>query len=213
MQPCIVRRLGRVAYREAMALQRELVRRRLDDAIPDTLLLLEHPPVITLGKMARPEHVLGHDIETVQTDRGGDVTYHGPGQLVGYPIVRLERPDVKRYLHQLEEVMIRVAADYGIQATRCAGMTGVWVGDAKIGAIGVRVQQWVTSHGFALNVNTDLRHFERIVPCGLKGKRVASMASLLGRQVDFDEIQLTITRAFGDVFEREPRFAEALARA
>ncbi len=203
MQTCIVRRLGRVGYREALALQRDLVRRRIEDAVPDTLLLLEHPPVITMGRMSRAEHVLGSDIEVVETDRGGDVTYHGPGQIVGYPIVRLDRRDVKRYVERLEEVMIRAVARYGIAAGREAGMTGAWVAGAKIGAIGVRVEKWVASHGFALNANTDLSHFDRIVPCGIRGKRVTSVAALLGRPVDFDEIQSEVCRAFGEVFERD----------
>lgn len=193
-----------------MALQRDLVHRRIEDAIPDTLLLLEHPPVITLGKLSRREHVLGNDIEVVETDRGGDVTYHGPGQVIGYPIMRLPRRDVKWYVEQLEEVMIRAVARHGIAAGRIAGCTGAWVGDAKIGAIGVRVERWVTSHGFALNANTDLTHFDRIVPCGILGKGVTSIAALLGRPIDFDEIQREVADAFGQVFEREVRIAEAV---
>lgn len=212
MAVCVVHELGRVGYREALALQRDLVRRRIADDVPDTLLLLEHPPVITVGKMGRAEHVLGHDIEVVETDRGGDVTYHGPGQLVGYPVVRLDRRDVKEYVERLEEVMIRAVAPFGLEAGRAPGMTGIWVGEAKLGAIGVRVQRWVASHGFALNVDPDLSHFGRIVPCGLRGKSVTSIAALLGKAVDFREVLHEVIHAFGQVFRREVRVAEAGAR-
>ncbi len=197
---------GTVRYEEARALQRELVRRRIAGEIPDTLLLIEHPHVITLGKAARREHLLAvrPEVEVVQTDRGGDVTYHGPGQVVGYPILDLagHRRDVKWYLERIEDVMIRAVARFGIRAGRRAGATGTWVGDAKIGAIGVRVERWVTSHGFALNAATDLRYFDQIVPCGLRGTRVTSIAQETGKAVDPAEVRRVVVEAFGEVFGR-----------
>ncbi len=211
-----VRILGRVGYREALALQKDLVRRRIADEAGDTLLVVEHPAVITMGKMSRREHVIGDDIEVIETDRGGDVTYHGPGQIVGYPIMRLPKQDVKWYVERLEEVMIRTCDRYGIAAARLAGMSGAWVGDAKIGAVGVRVQRWVASHGFALNVNTDLTHFNRIVPCGIRDKRVTSIAAHLGCDVDFDEAQRRVIEAFRAVFSapapERPRRASRASR-
>ncbi|MBI4566597.1 MAG: lipoyl(octanoyl) transferase LipB [Planctomycetes bacterium] len=212
---CRVRILGRLRYVEALSLQRELVRRRASGEIPDTLLLLEHDPVFTLGKMARSEHVLldprrlaEMGVEVLESDRGGDVTYHGPGQVVGYPIVDLSafRKDVKWYVERLEEVMIRTAARFGIQAGRIPGMTGAWVGDQKIGAIGVRVQRWIASHGFAFNVNTDLNYFRLIIPCGLSGKGVTSLAALLGRSVDLEHVQREVADEFGRVFGCEVRY-------
>ena len=205
MLPCAWRWLGRVSYLDALALQKLLVRRRIAGEIPDTLLLLEHPPVFTLGKVAKAEHVLdAGDAEVVETDRGGDVTFHGPGQLVGYPIVDLNalKRDVKWYLEQLEETMIRLAAAYGITAGRLPPFTGAWVGDAKLGAIGVRVERWVTSHGFAFNVSTDLSWFARIVPCGIQGKAVTSLAALLGRDVSLMDAAARTASVFGEVFDR-----------
>src|SRR5262245_35693435 len=160
-----VRRLGRVAYADGLEMQARLVAERQQQAMPDTLLLLEHDPVVTLGRNARRENLLlpedelrRRGIEVFDTGRGGDVTYHGPGQVVGYPIVELApgRRDVHRYVRDLEEVMIRACADYAVAAGRVAGLTGTWVGGDKIGAIGVRISRWVTSHGFAFNVSTDL---------------------------------------------------------
>lgn len=197
---------GRLSYAEGLALQKETVRRRVAREIPDALILVEHPPVITMGKMSKPEHVLGGHggVEVVKTPRGGDVTYHGPGQIVGYPIVDLTaiNLDLKKYLEKLEEVMIRAVARYGIRAGREKGMTGAWVGDRKIGAIGVRVEKWVTSHGFALNANTDLAGFDLIIPCGLRGKGVTSIARELGRDVDLDELRRSVAAIFGTVFGR-----------
>ena len=182
------------------------MRRRIAGEIADTLLFVEHPHVITLGKMAKAGHLLGRrpEVEIVETDRGGDVTYHGPGQVVGYPIVDLNglRRDVKWYLEQLEEVMIRACARYGVRAAREPGMTGAWVGDAKIGAIGVRVEKWVASHGFAFNANTDLSYFDLIIPCGLEGKNVTSLAKEIGRDVDLDELRRALAEVFGEVFGR-----------
>ena len=198
---------GRLSYADGLALQKETVRRRVAKEIPDSLILVEHPPVITMGKMSKPEHVLpgSSAVEVVRTPRGGDVTYHGPGQIVGYAIVDLTaiHLDLKKYLEKLEEVMIRAVGAYGIQAGREAGMTGAWVGDRKIGAIGVRVEKWVTSHGFALNANTDLSGFDLIIPCGLRGKGVTSIARELGRDVDLDELRRSVAAIFGKVFGRQ----------
>ncbi len=203
---CRWRDAGRLPYAEALALQKDTVRRRVAKEIPDTLILVEHPPVITMGKMAKQEHIVARrdDVEVVTTPRGGDVTYHGPGQIVGYPIVDLTaiNLDLKKYLEGLEEVMIRAVAPYGITAGRTAGMTGAWVGNRKIGAIGVRVEKWVTSHGFALNANTDLSGFDLIIPCGLQGKGVTSIARETGRDVDLDELRRSVAAIFGQVFGR-----------
>jgi lipoyl(octanoyl) transferase len=206
MQSCTWRSLGLVPYEDALALQKDYVRRRAAGEIGDALLLVEHPPVITMGKMSKPEHVVAAlpDVPVVRTPRGGDVTYHGPGQIVGYPILALTRAnlDLRRYLEGLEEVMIRAVAPYGIRAERKAGMTGAWVGDRKIGAIGVRVEKWVTSHGFALNASTDLRGFDQIIPCGLRGKGVTSIARETGRDVDLDDLRRSVAAIFGTVFGR-----------
>lgn len=203
---CRWRFAGVKPYAEALDLQKGLVRRRVAGEIPDTLLFVEHPHVITLGKVARREHVLTArpEVEVVETDRGGDVTYHGPGQVVGYPIVDLGglRRDVKWYLERLEDVMIRACAAYGVPAGRAAGLTGAWVGGRKIGAIGVRVERWVTSHGFAFNANTDLSYFDLIIPCGLPGKGVTSLAKETGRRVNLDLLRRRLAEAFGDVFGR-----------
>ncbi len=206
MAVCRWRFAGRLPYGEALALQKETVRRRVAKEIPDTLILIEHPPVITLGKMAKREHLLGSrpDVEIVETPRGGDVTYHGPGQIVGYPILDLTalNQDLKKYLGKLEEVMIRAVARYGITAGRQEGMTGAWVGERKIGAIGVRVERWVTSHGFALNANNDLGGFDLIIPCGLRGKGVTSIAREIGYEVDLDELRRSVAEIFGEVLGR-----------
>jgi lipoate-protein ligase B len=210
---CFWRFDGTVRYAEGRTLQKDLVRRRIVGEIPDTLVLLEHPHVITLGKVARREHLLAvrPEVEVVETDRGGDITYHGPGQVVGYPILDLSghRKDVKWYLDRLEEVMIRAVARWGLRAGRRPGATGAWVGDAKIGAIGVRVERWVTSHGFALNAATDLRYFDLIVPCGLKGTGVTSIARETGKVVDLDEVRRAVVEDFGGVFGRVMRPVEA----
>jgi lipoyl(octanoyl) transferase len=212
-----VRRLGTVAYADALALQRSLVEERKADRIPDTLLLLEHPHVVTVGVrgdggrahiLASPDDLAARGIEVFETGRGGDVTYHGPGQLVGYPIIDLQpdRRDVHRYVRDLEEVLIRTAADYGIAATRLAGLTGAWVGSdnqEKLAAIGVRISRWVTSHGFALNVNTDLDFFTLIVPCGIADRGVTSLARLVGRPVEIAEVEDRIAAHFAAVFDRE----------
>jgi lipoyl(octanoyl) transferase len=198
MRPLLVRRLGRVPYGEALRLQESLVAARRTGGVPDTLLLLEHPPVITLGRGADPRHVLAGEgelaragIELHACGRGGDVTFHGPGQLVGYPVVALEgaRRDLHRYLRDLEEALIAALADFSIAAHREPGLTGVWTGGRKIAALGVRVSAgWITSHGFALNVTTDLAGFGRIVPCGIRDRGVTSMAVVLGRAPEMDEV-------------------------
>jgi lipoyl(octanoyl) transferase len=209
--------LGLVDYAAALELQRERVARRKAGAIPDTLLLLEHPHVYTLGRNARrenmlvsPEWLASRGAQLFQTDRGGDVTYHGPGQLVGYPILDLtqHRRDISWYMRSLEEVLIRMAQDYGIEAGRSEGAAGVWVGDDKLAAMGVHLSRWVTSHGFALNVSTDLRFFEWIVPCGLQGKGVTSLAKLLGRAVDMEEVAARVVEHFGAVFGLEVKAVE-----
>jgi len=209
-----VRRLGRIAYSAGLDLQARLVAERQAGLVPDTLLLLEHSPVFTLGRNARRENVLSSEealrargFDVFETGRGGDVTYHGPGQVVGYPIVDLspDRRDVHRYVRDLEEVMIRTCADYGIAAGRIPGLTGAWVAREKIGAIGVRIARWVTSHGFAFNAATDLDPFALIVPCGIREGGVTSLERLLGHPVPLDEAMDRLTVHFASVFEREVR--------
>jgi lipoyl(octanoyl) transferase len=197
-----------VDYAAAVELQREKVAQRKAGAIPDTLLLLEHPHVYTLGRNARQENLLvsaewlaSRGAQVFHTDRGGDVTYHGPGQLVGYPILDLtqHRRDISWYMRSLEEIFIRTARDWGIEAGRSPGAAGVWVGNDKLVAMGVHLSRWVTSHGFALNVNTDLRYFEWIVPCGLRDKGVTSLAKLVGRAVEMEEVTTRVVEHFGEV--------------
>jgi lipoyl(octanoyl) transferase len=213
VRPLEVRRLGRVPYARGLALQAELVGERQAGRIPDQLLLLEHEPVFTLGRNARGENVLhpaealrARGFDVFETGRGGDVTYHGPGQVVGYPILDLspDRRDVHRYVRDLEEVMIRTCADYGLQASRVPGLTGTWLGDLKIGAIGVRIARWVTSHGFAFNVATDLAAFELIVPCGIRGRGVTSLEQRLGRRVPVARVMDRLAAHVASVFERTP---------
>jgi len=207
-----VRRLGRVPYADALALQQSLVEERRAGSIGDTLLLLEHPHVLTLGVrgdggrahiLATADVLAARDIDVLETGRGGDITYHGPGQLVGYPIIDLNpgRRDVHRYVRDLETVLIRTAADYGVQAGRVEGLTGVWVGDDKLAAIGVRIARWITSHGFALNVTTNLDHFKLIVPCGIADRGVTSLERLLGRPVEMADVENRIIEHFGNVFD------------
>jgi lipoyl(octanoyl) transferase len=207
-----VRRLGVVPYAEALTLQRQLVDERRTGEIPDTLLLLEHPPVITLGVklasaranvVATPAMLASRGVEVVETGRGGDVTYHGPGQLVAYPILDLrpDRQDVHRYVRDLEAVMIGVCEGYGLVAGRIAGLSGTWIGNRKVGAIGVRISRWITSHGLALNVSTDLAAFDLIVPCGITDRGVTSISTELGRPVPLDEVADRLTAAFLGVFD------------
>lgn len=216
LHPCWEVDLGVLGYASACELQGRAVTARKAGLIPDVLLLCEHPHVITLGRNGRREHLLASNhllrqmnVEFHSTDRGGDITYHGTGQLVGYPIVDLAamRRDVRWYACQLEEVMIRAAAFFGVKAARVPGKIGVWVGgpagSEKLGAIGVHLSRWVTSHGFAFNVSTDLRYFDLIVPCGIPDCHATSLEKLLGRPVALAGVAPVITEVFGEIFGRE----------
>jgi lipoyl(octanoyl) transferase len=208
-----MRQLGLVSYAEAHALQQELVEQRKRDKIPDQLLLLEHPHVITLGRSANRANVLADaatrrrlGVELFETGRGGDVTYHGPGQLVGYPIVKLPpgRQDIRRYVRDLQEVLVRAARDFGVESEPRGGdFVGVWVGEDKLAAIGIRVSRWVTMHGFAFNITTKLDYFNLIVPCGIQGHGVTSLEKLLGHPVELRAVAASVTRHFGEIFNRE----------
>jgi lipoyl(octanoyl) transferase len=207
--------LGTVPYGLALELQRDLARRRIAGQIDeDVLLLLEHPPVVTLGRTAKETHILWsperlreRGVETYEVERGGDVTFHGPGQLVGYPIFDLKRHrrDLHWYLRQLEEALIVALANVGIEAERSRGYTGVWTHGRKIASIGVHARDWVTWHGFALNVTTDLSFFDLIVPCGIPQVQMTSVTREVGGDVTMDEMSGAITRAFAQVFQLEPR--------
>jgi len=213
---CLIVDLGLIGYAEASALQQRLVAARKANAIGDTLLLCEHPHVITLGRNAKRENLLASDrilqqknVELHETNRGGDITYHGPGQIVAYPILDLAaiKRDVGWYVRMLEETMIRATADYGIAATREPGKTGIWVSDSsqrnaaeKLGAIGVHLSRWITSHGFAYNVATDLRYFDLIVPCGIADRKATSLEKILSRRVDRVEASASLTKHFAEVF-------------
>jgi lipoyl(octanoyl) transferase len=210
-----IRRLGLLPYGEALEIQRQLVEDRKAGRVPDQLLLLEHPPVITLGVRARndhshilasPEMLSAAGVELHEAGRGGDVTYHGPGQLVGYPILDLrpDRCDVHRYVRDLEEVLIVTAATFGVASGRIPGLTGTWVGRDKLAAIGVRISRWITSHGFAFNVSTNLSHFDLIVPCGITDKGVTSVSRLTGTSVPMQRVQDAVIHAIAGVFGRTP---------
>jgi lipoyl(octanoyl) transferase len=220
MTTCLIVDLGFIGYADAFELQKRVVAARKADAIGDVLLLCEHPHVITLGRSGKRENLLASErvleqkgVEFHATNRGGDITYHGPGQVVGYPVIQLAaiRRDVVWYVRMLEEVMIRTCADFGIVARREEGKTGAWIDSArkaeaeKIGAIGVHISRWVTSHGFAFNVATDLRYFELIVPCGIAERKATSLEKVLGRAVKRNEAAPRIVEHFGEVFGREPR--------
>ena len=239
MNRCLIVELGRIGYAEAWALQKRMVAARKAGAIEDVLLLCEHPHVITLGRNGKREHLLASEellrergVELHPTDRGGDITYHGPGQIVGYPILNLARGDreavngtIRRdvvwYVRTLEEAMIRATAELGLAAGREAGKTGVWVTSGKkeawtpreeeqsekLAAIGVHISRWVTSHGFAYNVATDLRYFDLIVPCGIAGRQATSLEKLLGRSVERAEIVPRLVRHFGELFGLETQAA------
>ena len=213
MRTLAVRRLGLVPYAEALTLQSALVEQRRAEEIDDVLLLVEHPPVFTLGVrgdggrshiLISPDELEALGIEVHETGRGGDVTYHGPGQIVGYPILNLrpDRCDVHRYVRDLEEVLMRVARGYRIETTRIEGLTGVWAGRDKIAAIGVRIARWITSHGFALNLMTNLSHFDFIVPCGIPDRGVTSLAHL-GCAASRQEVEDAIIEHFCAVFDRQ----------
>ncbi len=213
MRVCEYRYLGRTPYAEALALQQSLHDARKRNEISDTLLLLEHPHVITLGRAAKLANILVDEqtrtekqIELFETGRGGDVTYHGPGQLVGYPIISLapDAQDVRRYVRNIQEVMIRTARDFGVEAEPRGGEhVGVWVGDDKLAAIGIRLSRWVTMHGFALNVTTDLEYFKLIVPCGIQDHGVTSLEKILGTKIEIETVAEAAVRHFGEVFERQ----------
>lgn len=200
-----VRDIGRMSYAEAWELQKKLVAERKSGQIGDTLLLVEHPHVITLGRSARREHILNipSDVEVQETNRGGDVTYHGPGQLVGYPIIDLAamgRRDVVWYVRGIEEALIAALADFGIAAGRIPCLTGVWVDGEKIAALGVHLSRWVTCHGFALNVNTDLAYFACVIPCGIRDHGVTSMEKVLGPPVEMEAVKRSVIRSFERIF-------------
>jgi lipoyl(octanoyl) transferase len=208
MRRCEVRDLGRIRYAEAFALQRNLVEQRKKGEVPDQLLIVEHPHVITMGRNGRQENVLASSeflerasVEFYETNRGGDVTYHGPGQIVGYPILDLRewQRDVVAYVRALEQVIIEAIGEFGVKAARMEGCTGVWVGGAKVAAIGVHISRWITSHGFALNVSTDLEYFRLIVPCGLT-KPVTSLEAL-GCRASRGDVTAALTRGFARVFD------------
>lgn len=244
MGTCLQIDLGLLGYAEAYTLQKRIVAARQAEAIEDVLLVCQHPHVITQGRNGKREHLLAGEqvlrqkgLEFYETSRGGDVTYHGPGQIVGYPIIHLAaiRRDVVWYVRMLEEVMIRASSDFGVAGVREAGKTGVWTrppleltlrapltessesGDRteKIGAIGIHISRWVTSHGFAYNVSTDLRFFDLIVPCGIAGRKATSLEKLLGRAVDPQEVAVRLAKHFGDVFElnMQPASREELCKA
>src|SRR3984893_9406501 len=219
MRICYTVDLGLVGYSEAWGLQKRVVTARQAGLIDDVLLLCEHPHVITLGRNGKRENLLASEqvlrqknVEFFASDRGGDITYHGPGQTLGYPILNLGaiRKDVGWYVRMLEESMIRATAKFGIAAERVAGKTGIWVRNAqaqnsveeKLGAIGVHISRWVTSHGFAYNVATDLRYFDLIVPCGIAGKRATSLERVLDRAVRTEEVRPRLAAHFGELFER-----------
>jgi len=213
MQRCEARALDVVTYENGLHMQETLVRMRQRDEIPDQLLLLEHTPVITLGRGGRSENLLASEatlrrngVRFYETTRGGDITYHGPGQLVAYPIVHLGegRRDVRKYVTRLEEVLIRTARDFGVESTRSEGNRGVWVdGKDKLASIGVRIAKWVTSHGIALNVATNLDHFALITPCGIQGAGVTSLQRVAGTQVTMATVRESFAQHFAEIFERD----------
>ncbi len=213
MRLCEYRYLGRTPYAEALALQQSLHDSRKQNEVSDTLLLLEHPHVITLGRAANRANILVDEqtrtekkIEFFETGRGGDVTYHGPGQLVGYPIISLapDAQDVRRYVRNIQEVLVRTARDFGVEAEPRGGEhVGVWVGDDKLAAIGIRISRWVTMHGFAFNVTTDLEYFNLIVPCGIQGHGVTSLEKILGTKIEIATVAEIAAKHFGEVFGRK----------
>jgi lipoyl(octanoyl) transferase len=223
MRQLAISRLGVVPYAEALALQESLVAERKAGRIPDTLLLLQHPHVITIGVrkggashiLASADQLAASGVEVFDTGRGGDVTYHGPGQIVAYPILDLrpDRQDVHRYVRDLEEVMIRTCGELAVEAGRMTGLTGVWVHGHKIGAIGVRISRWVTSHGFAFNVDTDLEFFRLIVPCGIADRGVTSLSTLTATTPSLPRVEEALVRHFLDVFARQPAGQSGLQAA
>ncbi len=191
--------LGRMEYGEALQFQKEVARKRAKGEVPDSLILVEHDHVITLGRKTTPANFKPQNIPVFEVERGGDATYHGPGQLVGYPIVLLADHDVRRHVRTLEEAIIRTVRGYGVEGDRVEGHPGVWVGGRKLASIGVAVTDWVTYHGFALNVNTDLSYFELIRPCGLDPNAMTSMQKLAGRAFPFEEVKARFAREYSTV--------------
>jgi lipoate-protein ligase B len=191
--------LGRMEYGEALDIQRELASKRAMGEVPDTLVLVEHEHVITLGRKTSPENFKPQSVPVFQVERGGDATYHGPGQLVGYPVVSHADHDVRRHVSNIEETLTRTVASFGIHAEKVAGHPGIWVGGKKVASIGVAVTDWVTYHGFALNVNTDLSYFELIRPCGLDPSSMTSMQEVLGNQVPFEAVKAVLAREWSSV--------------
>jgi lipoate-protein ligase B len=200
---------GRFPYEDSWRLQKDLLRKRIEEEIPDTLILVEHDPVFTLGRkgskdnlLVSPEFLKKKGVSLFHVERGGDITFHGPGQLVGYPIFHLKRglAGVREFVRRLEETLIRTITRFGVPARRIDRLTGVWVGDEKIVSIGVAVKRWVTFHGFAFNVSTDLSYFDWIIPCGLRGKHMTSLSKILGRKVELDEVKPMLIESFKEVF-------------
>jgi lipoyl(octanoyl) transferase len=192
--------LGRRPYPEVWDLQRSLVEARSRGEVGDTLILVEHDHVITLGRKTSPENFKPLDVPVFAVERGGDATYHGPGQLVGYPIIKMEVPDVRNFVRSLEEVLMRAVNSYSLGAGRRENHTGVWVGQKKLASIGVAVTSWVTYHGFALNVNTDLSYFHLIRPCGLDPDTMTSMEAITGRKIEMDGVKREVAKSFSEVF-------------
>ncbi len=212
-------RLGTVDYAAAHRLQKELQTKRIAGEVPDTVLLLEHPPVLTMGRSAKEQHIIAQPevleargISVHEVGRGGDVTYHGPGQLVAYPIIDLkpDRRDVRKYMWSLEETMLRTCKDFGLSATRIEGLNGAWIGDRKVGAVGVRISRWVTMHGLALNANSDLSHYDLIVPCGIQDKAVTSISAELGRTIGVPDVADPLARHFAELYDAEVEWRDAL---
>ena len=215
--------LGKIDYQLAWDLQRELFDKRYKNELPDILLLLEHNHTYTLGKTADKSNLIGsenylkeNNISVYDIDRGGDITYHGPGQIVGYPIISLEnwKKDTHKYLRAIEEVIIRTCGDFGINASRNEKYTGVWVDEKKIAAIGIKVSRWITMHGFAFNVNTELKYFGGIIPCGIKDKAVTSLENELNQEINLGNIKNILVKHFKDVFnysEFETRTLEEIS--
>jgi lipoyl(octanoyl) transferase len=210
-KPCHALFMGSMQYERALRLQMRISEAKKRGFVDDVLLLLEHPPTITLGRNGKWTHLLvpeetlaARGVVRCEVDRGGDITYHGPGQLVGYPILELRNHerDVRRYMRNLEELILRVLNSYGIRAARHDDLTGVWTDGGKIAAMGVHISRWITRHGFALNVSTDLSFFDLIVPCGVSGARVASMASVLQEPIEVEKVAHRLIPFFGTVFER-----------
>ena len=220
MRPCLVYNLGLIDYDKAFELQERLHKARKAGAISDVLLLLQHPPVFTIGRSGTANDIIASEevldrenIQVFRTSRGGEVTYHGPGQLVGYPILHLRQNKltVHQYVWNLEEMVMRTLADFGIESQRVAGRRGVWVGGEKVCSLGLRISSEVSMHGFSLNVNTDLRYFTYIIPCGITDATITSLSRLLGHEVKMEEVEEKLLRRFSEVFDFELERRERLS--